>query len=296
MNRVLGAARCLKCGSRHIVGGTCLMCGAYQGREYIAERICLACGRALPIVGDTCPECAAAIALGAVALSKARSRNIMSDRKPIEAAKCPGGAKCEQIINKLQQQKERKRQRNREWSKKKRAEHPEVFKEYRERRKDKIREYSNEYQKREVRKQYMREYRQSSESYRERQRGYAAKKREDPQYLEKRRQQAKEHRERERAKWLALSPEERAELKAEYRKTERYQRVLELNRAYKARLKADPERWAEHQKKVAEHNNKPEIKAKRKLYLARYYAKKRLIKENETLDKQRKIEGEENGN
>lgn len=266
------------------------MCGAIVFHDIeIPARICMSCGREQKFIGSVCKDCENAIAKGAVTLKKAAQRNIKTDKPPV-FAKCPGAEICEALFEKALKKREAKRANNRRWSKKKRQEHPEVFKAYRERHKEQIREYSKEYQKREVRKQYMKQYRQVSESYRARQYGYFLAKKDDPAYREKRREQSRKYRAQRRAEFLALSPEEQAARKAEYKKSERYQRILELNRAYKARLKEDPERRAIYLEKQRAHNARPEIREKRKLYQARYYAKKKLIQENEAIEQQRALE------
>jgi len=280
--------KCPKCGSVHIrPDGSCLMCGMYVAEEKIPERLCFCCARKLPIIGDTCPECEQAINMGAKALMKGRLKNRKSD-KEIVAATCPALEPLEVLYQKYHEHREHLRAVKRAWREKnkERLREQERNRVLSEEAKEHRREYDRERSKKPERLAWQKAYRQS-EAGKEASRKSNAKLRNMPGFRERQREHERHYRERKRAERLAMTPKELEE----YRQSERYQKQLAAVRAYKAKRRADPETHQRDLEYDREYRARPENVIRRKLSIARYEAKKRLIRENEKLDKVRLMEG-----
>lgn len=279
--------KCPKCGSKHIrPDGSCLICGMYVAEEQIPERQCFCCARKLPIIGDTCPECETAIKLGAKALVKGRLKNRKSD-KEIVAATCPALEPLEVLYQKFHARREKHRAYSLAYKNRNRERIRADGREYYRRNVDAIIAQQKAYRKTEEYREYARK-RRSTDEHRAWERAYRAKRyQEDAAYRERKREKAKEYRARKRAEFLALPEEEQKALRAAHRASDAYKRQLKQNQEYRARVMADPERAAKFREQSAVYWSIPKNRQRRIMKAARYRALKRLIRENDKLDRER---------
>ena len=263
------------------------MCGMLVSDvSRVQERYCLCCARKLPIIGDTCPECEAAIHLGAVALVEARLRNRNTEKQVLPAV-CPASAPLEALYQKFRRRHEKSLQYQAA---------------YRERNRERLRAYGREYywQHVEERKAKWSE-RRKNDAYRqqERERHQTEERRaweranfkkryyEDEEFRARRAEHNRRYRERKRAAFLALSPEEQKAQLVARRETDAYKRKQQTNKAAYDRMMADPERAAKHRARRNEYEAREDVKQRKKQRYARSVALKKLIKDNELLDRER---------
>lgn len=270
--------RCQKCGSRHIVDGMCVMCGAMVVHNVkIPERICLACGRKEQFVGSVCKDCGEAIAWGAKALQKAAQRNMRRDKDPV-FAECPVLPFLDELWEKFHAARMRRKATNQAASRRYYEKHKEeILAKAREKERARIiNEAGRRYRQTEKGKATRKQYRLTSE-YRAKHAAYMREYR--LQHLEQFRESDRRYRERKKEEFLALPL---AEQKA-IRESEKHLRRAARDAAKKRELRKDPE-WAARERERKKRWRQSE---KGKAYAEKFNAKRRFLRWLARLDKEK---------
>ena len=277
--------RCPKCGSRHIVDGMCVMCGAMVVHNVkIPERTCLACGRKERFIGSVCKDCEESIAWGAKALQRAAQRNMRRDKDPV-FAECPGVTFLDELWQKFHAWREHQREVARAWK----VRNPEKLAAQRERAKRKIAENREEFNRKRRESEAYQEWRKryrSTPEYREKQREYDRRRRQKPEQIERRRAADRERQRKKAAEFKALPPDEQARIRAEFAASPAGQRKKIREREYARKCRQDPQKARRIREAGRRYDRSEKGKAVRARIRKRAKERERLIRDNEALERE----------